>query len=369
MSRNSKLTAIVVVLIAATAGGFLAGRGLRSPADAAAQTAAPPPSLITVPVEQQTLASDVIVRGTVRFGDPRQVRLAPSEYSTDSGILTEVAAPDAVIELGSVPAIVSGRPVFALSGERPVYRDLGPGVIGDDVTQLEAALTELGFDPGPADGRYDQRTATAVSAMYAAAGFAPATDGTSTVVPADEIVFFATLPIRVDEAALAPGDPVEGPLFAVTDATIGVDVALSVADAQLLSDGLAAVVEETDLGIRLDATVTAIAATPGTNGVEPNQVHMLVTPIDAPPGLVGASVKVTIAVESTNGAVLAVPAAALSTSADGAVNVQIQQPDGTVTIVAVETGLAAGGFVEITSGEIAVGDLVVIGVDAPAATP
>jgi len=45
--------------------------------------------------------------------------------------------------------------------------------MGEDVHQLEAALTRLGFDPGSADGTYDQGTSTAVARWYESRGWEP----------------------------------------------------------------------------------------------------------------------------------------------------------------------------------------------------
>jgi peptidoglycan hydrolase-like protein with peptidoglycan-binding domain len=39
------------------------------------------------------------------------------------------------------------------------------------VQQLEEALARLGFDPGPVDGNYDQKTSAAVERMYQKAGW------------------------------------------------------------------------------------------------------------------------------------------------------------------------------------------------------
>jgi hypothetical protein len=70
---------------------------------------------------------------------------------------------------------ISGRPVLLLQGEIPAYRDLVPGLSGDDVGQLEAALQRLGFDPGPVDGDFDEETGTAVSDWLSSAGWTPFT--------------------------------------------------------------------------------------------------------------------------------------------------------------------------------------------------
>jgi hypothetical protein len=74
-------------------------------------------------------------------------------------------------------------------------------------------------------------------------------------------------------------------------------------------------------------------------------------------------VKLTIAVKSTKGAVLAVPASALSVGGDGESRVQVRRA-GATRLVKVVPGLAAGGLVEVSpaSGErLSVGDLVVVG--------
>ncbi|HEY3238730.1 MAG TPA: hypothetical protein VGL92_04125 [Acidimicrobiia bacterium] len=73
MTRNRVLAIGVTALVAASAAGWMAGRQVRSPAEIAARTAPPRASLISVPVEKRTLASDVVVRGTVRYGAPRAV--------------------------------------------------------------------------------------------------------------------------------------------------------------------------------------------------------------------------------------------------------------------------------------------------------
>ena len=66
-------------------GAWIAGAQIRSPAQVAAETAPPDPSAITVPVERRTLSSEVIVRGTVRYGSPQPVVLATSETKQSGG--------------------------------------------------------------------------------------------------------------------------------------------------------------------------------------------------------------------------------------------------------------------------------------------
>jgi hypothetical protein len=182
-------------------------------------------------------------------------------------------------------------------------------------------------------------------------------------VPADEVLFFPTLPLRVDDAKLKPGDEAVGPIMTTTNSTLIVDAALSRDDAKLVRHGAPVSLRATDLGIDARGTVTHIASTPGTNGVDPQRFYMEVTPTDISPALLGASVVQTIAVENTEGEVLAVPVAALTVAADGATRVQVQGADGKIRPVAVTPGLSAKGMVAVTpvGGDLAPGDLVVVG--------
>ena len=74
---------------------------------------------------------------------------------------------------GDVILTASGRPVFVLQGQVPAYRDLTPGLSGDDVAQLKQALKRMGFDPGSTDGTYDEQTGAAVAKWYKAKGWEP----------------------------------------------------------------------------------------------------------------------------------------------------------------------------------------------------
>jgi hypothetical protein len=72
--------------------------------------------------------------------------------------------------------------------------------------------------------------------------------------------------------------------------------------------------------------------------------------------------RLTIPVESTGGAVTAVPISALSLAADGTTRLQVDN-NGTLEFIVVEPGLSANGFVEVTPLEntLEPGQLVVIG--------
>lgn len=159
--------------------GWVAAKQVRSPARIAADTAAPAPSPITVPVVRRTLSTEVIVRGTVRYGAPQPVVLATSSVKQAAGkqgtsdIVTRSPVKGARLRAGTVAMAVDGRPVFVLPGAIPMHRDLARGDSGPDVRQLERALARLGFQPGAVDGRFDSATETAIAALYLRRGWDP----------------------------------------------------------------------------------------------------------------------------------------------------------------------------------------------------
>lgn len=199
-----------------------------------------------------------------------------------------------------------------------------------------------------------QRTAAEVSRLAMQAGVQ---------VPANEMLFFRALPLRVDAVKAKFGTVVTGRVMTVTNARLAVDSSLSIQDAGLVRPGNRVVIDAQDLGIKTIGTVTLVAGKPGTNKVDPSRVYMEVTPATGPVSLVGASVKLTISVKSTKGAVMAVPVSSLSVGGDGNTRVRLRRA-GRTQLVNVVPGLAAGGLVEVrpeTSDVFRPGDLVVVG--------
>lgn len=173
-SRQVKALYTLLGIAASAAGGaYLASRNIESPADIAARAAPPQPSPILVPIERRVLGTDVVVRGTVRFGRPIPLSLPPSNLKPNPGRIATLPLRNAAVAEGDVLLSASGRPVIALAGRIPAFRDLTPGVAGADVRQFEDALARLGFSPGAVDGTYDQDTAAAVEALWRARGFEP----------------------------------------------------------------------------------------------------------------------------------------------------------------------------------------------------
>jgi peptidoglycan hydrolase-like protein with peptidoglycan-binding domain len=510
--RNTALGIALAAVVAASAVGWVAGRRIQSPAEIASRTAPPAPSLITVPVELRTLTSDVVGRGTVRYGSPQTVTLPASTLKPGTSIVSIAPVKGAALNEGSVALSVSGRPVLVLQGAQPAHRDLGPGAVGEDVRQLQASLARLGFDPGARNSVYGSSTASAVAAWYRAAGWTPlgptdeqllalrtaesevfgarseranadealttarnsrttanasvrtttsalnaaneakraaqhqlnaalasqppltptelaaleagviqataavdvaradvaaAKDEVSNAeaaiqtaerrvslnagrvtetgsaasqinaklgiqLPANEVLFFPSLPLRVDDVTVKVGDELTGPVMTVSNSQLAVDGALSLNDAKLVRTGAAVTIEASDSDIHATGTVSELADTPGTRGVEPQRYYFGVTFTEnAPAALVGASVVLKITVSSTKGDVLALPIAALSVAADGTSRVQVRERGASTRNVTVTPGLAAKGMVEVTptEGSLAAGDLVVVGRSTRAAVP
>ncbi|ACQ81207.1 hypothetical protein Bcav_2962 [Beutenbergia cavernae DSM 12333] len=169
---NRTIWVVAAVAVVSLGAGLALSRFVISPAQAAADAEPPEAGLITVPVEQRELSSDVTIRGDALYDDPVDVRLETGELGGPAVVTGQVPEVGAEIGAGGILLEVTGRPVIVLPGELPVYRSLRVGTSGPDVLQLKAALVALGIDPGNADSDvFDGATASAVDALYARAGY------------------------------------------------------------------------------------------------------------------------------------------------------------------------------------------------------
>ncbi|WP_371578617.1 peptidoglycan-binding protein [Streptomyces sp. NBC_01314] len=174
--RRRWAAAVAAGAVLATLGGLGAALLVKSPGQVAAEAGAPAPDVLTAPVEHRVLTSSVITRGQVVAGQTVEVipQVTAGE-GTARPVITKipVRAGDTV-RAGQVLMEVSGRPVFALRGSLPVYRDLRPGAEGDDVRQLQRALAALGHGTAPdTEGTFGAGTKSALAAFYAAVGYEP----------------------------------------------------------------------------------------------------------------------------------------------------------------------------------------------------
>ncbi len=187
------------VAVLSLVAGLLLSRLIVSPAEAAANAAPPEAGPITVPVEQRSLANDVVMRGDGSYEDSVEVKIETGGIDGPAVVTGQVPEVGATLDAGAVVLEVTGRPVILLPGELPVYRTLRAGVSGPDVTQLKAALRALGIDPGNDSQTYDAATAAAVRTLYAKVGYPAPSAGED----ADAALQAAREGVRSAEEALA----------------------------------------------------------------------------------------------------------------------------------------------------------------------
>jgi peptidoglycan hydrolase-like protein with peptidoglycan-binding domain len=386
MRRRNLVVLLVFAVVLACVTTWVGAAQIRSPAEVAARTAPPTPSPIVVPVVEQVLTTKVVTRGTAHYGSPRELGVVRSALKSGPRVITTLPEPGSVVAPGDILLTISGRPVFLFDGLQPAHRDLGPGMSGEDVMQLERGLKSAGFDPGAVDGRYDNATGRAVASLYGRHGVEPvvATEaqlararpleadlvagtraGSGVQLPADEVVFVPSTPVRVSELPVGVGAPPDGALVKITGSQVVIGGALPVEQAGLVKAGSEVIIDEPALGISTSGRVAGVADRPGTDGADGFHVAFEVAVDNPPPTLVGASVRLTVPINSTREAGLTVPVSAVSMGPDGRPRVQ-KSVDGRFEFLAVKTGLSADGYVSVTvsKGDLAAGDLVVVGFDA-----
>jgi len=256
--------------------------------------------------------------------------------------------------------------LFARAGASAAER--AAATVALEVTQATAKATQLEGETAIQAARNQQKQAERVARSAAAttkrlaAQLEQAQRQSALSVPADELVFLPTLPVRVATLTAAIGDPARGVVLAVTNNQLAVDGALQLAEAPLVKPGMPVQIDEPELGIAAAGVVLQVAAAPGTNGVDGFHVYFETQVTATATAIDGFSLRLTIPVNSTDGAVTVVPLSAVALGPDGAARVQVER-HGKLTPVVVKPGLAADGFVEVTplDGSLAEGELVLVG--------
>ena len=364
------MIAVLAIVVAAALGGWIAGSQIRSPAQVAAETEPPEPSLIAVPVERTVISNDIITRGTARFENPEAVSADAVVLPGVDPVVTMIPEVGDVLEEGDILYEISGRPTFVLDGELPLFRSAERGDEGPDIAQFQEALTRLGFYDSEIDGEYGPSTERAMLDLYEANGYEAYRPGGRGRYPLvkTEFVFIKDLPIRVDSVSVERGDPASGELMRVSGSRLAIDSAVDAADASLVQVGDVVSIDHQLLGIELEGEISFVADGPGTNDLPPERLYIEVTPAEVVAELNQANVRITIPVtaRSTEGEVLAVPAAALSATGSGETIVTVLEPDDSTRAVVVVTGLATtGGLVQVTApeGDLDEDDWVVVGIE------
>ena len=178
--RRRILIAIIaiVAVIALFGGGWVAAQSFESPAQKAAKAEAPPAGTVTATVSTGNLEQTVSAEATIGRTSQESITV---NAALSSGVVTQApVATGGKVVAGSAVLEISGRPLLALPGAFPFYRDLTVGDRGPDVRQLQKGLDVAGFTVA-ADGSFGAATTSAVRALYARAGYSvPEIGATST---------------------------------------------------------------------------------------------------------------------------------------------------------------------------------------------
>jgi peptidoglycan hydrolase-like protein with peptidoglycan-binding domain len=324
-----------------------------TPHSVASDETEPAPS--TVAIEKRDLTQTLEVQGTLGYADKREV------VAGVAGTLTSTVAPGTVVKAGETLYTVDERPVVLFDGTTPAWRELGLGVSnGVDIKQLESNLVRLGYANSSnltVDQEWTWRTTAAVQRWQEAKGLEQTGRieyGRVVFLPGERRVADTSIPVG---RGVAPGTAVQS----TTSQERTVDVPLDARRQGSVSAGMTAEVTLPD-GSRVDATVSSIGTVARSAGGDETtatiDVELTLDDPEAVMSLDGAAVAVAVPLTSVE-QVLAVPVTALVATASEGYAVEVFKNDKR-TVVPVEVGMFASGWVQISSDELSAGVNVVV---------
>jgi HlyD family secretion protein len=360
--RNTAVAAVAGLALAAAA-GFAARELWPGATRSAAATAAVP--VAAAAVVRTDVSQRQVVAGTLGY-----LGAYSAIDESGPGIVTWLPPAGGVVRRGQALFALAGQPVTLFYGQVPAWRAFGPGMTsGPDVRELQRNLAALGFDPGPADGRFGWSTEAAVGRWQQAHGML--VTGT---IPLGEITFLPG-PLRVTMTAplgapAAPGTTV----VSGTSDTPGVSVSVTVGG-PVVKPGDSVLVTLPDGTTTVPGTVASVGqvatapngasgGTSGTSGQGSGSGQAAAIPVTitiggtaVTAGLDQSPVQVAIT-EQEDRNVLAVPVTALLALPGGGYAVRLS---GTAALlIPVTTGLFddATGLVEVSGPGLAAGQSV-----------
>ncbi|MEJ3747437.1 peptidoglycan-binding domain-containing protein [Actinomycetes bacterium KLBMP 9797] len=338
------IIAVAVVIVGGTAATAAVGLDWSRETEEAARDRVP----ATTPVTRQTLVETRSESGELGYD-------APVELSARAGgTVTSMAGVGTVVQRGQTLFRIDDKPVILLVGTLPAYRALSSGLEGADVKQFETNLAALGYDGFTVDERYSSSTASAVKEWQEDLGI----DETG-VVDLGRVVY-AAASLRVDGHAATVGQAVQASTAVLTCAGTArvATVELDISDARLAPVGAAVEVSlptGKKTGGKVVATETVVDDSEGGGDDTETTLEVTVSIDDQTAVSALERASVTVAFTASKRAnVLTVPVGALLALAEGGYGVEIVE--GTSSrVVAVETGLFAGGRVEVSGGGLTEG--------------
>ena len=382
--RRNILLAIVALAVIASVGGLLVSTTIKSPAEQAAETAAPGLTRLTAPVQYTVIHNIVQANGVIT--KPPQISSLSSGGGGGGGgaagggnaqqVVTKIfKPPGSFVAPGNVIIEVAGQPFFVFQGTVPAYRDMAPGESGSDVAQLQAGLEGLGYSIGAdTSGVYGGGTAAAVAAFYHSLGYTPPTvqggpkAGRGAEIPLSEIMFVPRFPAQVVKLGGGVGAVVSGSLVTLSLGSPAVKGQLNPAYGSLVRPGMHVTITAQGSpavvhGIIKSVVTKAQTSNSITGGLYYPMHIKLRHPL--PPSMgPGQNVILSIQAAQSNGPMLAVPEAALFGGQDGRDYVSKVTGPNAATRVAVTVVTTGDGLVGIRPdqpGALKQGDQVVTG--------
>ena len=313
----------------------------------------------TATVTKGDLVGETTVQGTLHYADSYTLK------SAFEGVVTALPTPGTSLTQGSHVYTVAGNNTYLLHGATPAWRAFEEGMSdGEDVTQLETALSELGYFDATPNAHFDWNTIAAIKKWQKALTLTQ--NGTlplGTVLFAPEDLRIGALKARVGDNAT-----METELFTASSSRQVISANLKLADQALGVVGTSVTVRLPGSATTTTGTITSVEPPREKAGEEGSKettkeriIPITVTPDDtsALEGLQEASVSLGLTSETRTG-VLSVPLGALVALSTDQFGVEVVDEKGEIRRVPVTVGLFAGDRVEVSGDEIAEGQRVVV---------
>jgi hypothetical protein len=352
--RWAAATAVVVVLCAGAGAAWSAGV-FRPHSSSSGNTGAPPPQ--TYPVTRQNISETTSENATLGYASSYAVT------GQGGGTLTWLPSAGSALRQGQVLYKTdNGTPTVLMYGSVPAWRTMSEGTTGEDVTQLNHDLVDLGYASSSNISAlgwdyYSWETQYAVEDMEKALGVSNPSGSLSL-----GSVVFKPEALRVSQVTGSLGSPASGPILSATSDRHVVTINLSTDMESEVKAGDVVTVTLPDT-LTTPGVITSVGTVASGSSSSPTvPVDVKLTNSSAAGSWDEAPVTVNITTASVSN-VLAVPVAALLAQPSGGYEVEVVEPGNTRSYVPVRLGLfdqtAGPGLVQVT-GNLTPGERVVV---------
>ncbi len=338
---------VLLVGLTLGAGGALAAQKWLVSADDAGATTSEEAALSTVEATVTDLIEEVEWDGVLDY-------TGQTSINGTGGTITGIVDPGSLLERGDVIVEVDAAPVVALYGEVPLYRTMRNGDTGVDVLQLETNLVALGYDPDgtvTVDETFTYNTELMVDRWQEDLGI----EATGGVEVGDAIMLDGPV---VVVASPVVGSAASGSIVTLapqSGLTVTVPVAVADADEWAVGDTVTVILADES---EHEGEVVEVG-TEITTDQDGSTLDISIDLADDAVGLLEGPVVVRTTGEQILDATV-VPTRALVALAEGGFAVEKSDGAGTTELVGVEIGSFDDGLVELTSGDVSPGDLIVV---------